>query len=54
MQDLTSLQESGCGTAQPERQTPKTNWPLADDGTGNSCVKKPLLLLKATILMGHL
>ena len=37
-----------------ERQMPKTNWPLADDSTRNSSVKKPLLLLKASICMGCL
>ena len=37
---------SGCGTAKPKCQTPKTNQPLADDSTGNSSVKKPLLLQK--------
>ena len=37
-----------------KHQTLKTNQPLADDSTGNSSVKKPLLLLKTSICMERL
>ena len=37
-----------------ESQMPETNHSLADDSTGDSNIKKPLLLLKGSICMGCL